>query len=354
MVAVSIEKNPQDAVEGGSENLDDEVETPENYLEDTLFEIHELISDLENPFTLVGKLISSLGKDKTLQIITGDKKEEPKKDSEKDASFSSAPGYPPVVPRRYDNNPARDDLKQDDTAKNQVERVQGPPIVEPNNNTAKQDTKNQPEDFSQSQDRQNKPWENMLPSEFPATRVGSPPSAETPFSPSTSMPEQIDLSRPEQEEAPLHFPPVFPLQRDGLSQSSAQPEYGVNLELVHQLNSIELASVLVNLFGKDGSIEVLGCYAKRKWIEEEVARLILDAITLLGKADGVKAKQGVKEASTEDHRIALYLLEQFRQSLRTPQLSAQFLEYVTTIKSIFDLPPKPTPAQTFGEQNDLR
>ena len=78
---MSTEKTPpnQGSTEGASSPAEEE--NPETYLQSTLLEIHELISDIENPFTLVGKLVSSLGKDKTLEILTGEKKDdEPKKD----------------------------------------------------------------------------------------------------------------------------------------------------------------------------------------------------------------------------------------------------------------------------------
>ena len=362
-IKVSGEKNSSSSgAEESSENVN-EVDKPEDYLESTLLEIHELISDIENPFTLVGKLVSSLGKDKTIELLTGEKKDEPRKEPDGNRDSQSPPPLPAFFnsPKRPEpENPVASPKNNESSSspKNLEQRdaTHDAPKKEVSDKGDEGARKNVPDSPTAEKpwDRTTAPAEGLMPSPVepplsPRPTIGEPPA--TPLS--------MDAVHQDQEDSMLRFPSTILLQREALGgdaglQAGSQSGFYDNLELAQKLNSLELANVMATLFGKDGSIEVLGCYAKRNWVEEEVARLILDAITLLGKVDSSKVSQGVKDASTQDHRIALYLIQQYSRSLMSAQESARFQDQLAIIKSILEVASKTSPSTAFREQGDLR
>ena len=282
----------------------------QNTLGTTLMEIQKLISDIENPFTLVGKMISTLGKDKTLETLTGEMKGGDSKPEEK----PNSPQSPKSLTPQEQLAPLLEALSDPASEKGLL------PLSSPQSFSSKlpaQEPGRESQSTLTDSLNQSGPSNREKSSSLPA-EVQRSTTADAPVSRFvTEVRERIVTnSHPNTDSR----------------ETSAQQQAA--MDFMRYMNSIELANFLANRFGREGAIDVLGSYVKRNWIKEEIARSLLDATTILSKNDLSVIDRGAKEATVEDHRVALYLIEEYSQSLFSYSLSVKFQDLLLLIRDI--------------------
>jgi len=119
----------------------------------------------------------------------------------------------------------------------------------------------------------------------------------------------------------------------GGDQSAGQP----TMEFMKRVNSLELANFLTGIFGKERTIEILGSYVSRNWISDEVAKMVVDCVTLIEKGEFDVARRKGGELLAEDHQVALFLLDEFTKSLFNISLSLRFREMMAAMKAAFEI-----------------
>jgi len=327
-----------DELGSGDGRRDDKAEDPsgeklsEEAMDDIFMEVRRLIADIDNPFTLLGKLVSVIGRDKVIDELGGENEEE------KDKGNMNAQGGLAALP-------GAEAALLDALALQQLQRGMGGGGQESESRPPPGDrggpSRSQTQEPPRSRARDDDEPES-------APQAGSSSSgqkqAQGPPEPrSSGGSTSISPAPPRQPMGSGLGPaPGFPivLMDRGASQApkGSEPSVGQpTMDFMKRMNSLELANLLAGIFGKERTIDILGSYVNRNWISDEVAKMLVDCVTLIEKGEFDVPHRKGEELLVEDHQVALFLLDEFEKSLFNISLSLRFREMMAAMKASFYL-----------------
>ncbi|MGA2663316.1 MAG: FlaD/FlaE family flagellar protein [Nitrososphaerales archaeon] len=334
-----------DELGSGAGRRDEKAEDPsgeklsEEAMDDIFLEVRRLIADIDNPFTLLGKLVSVIGRDKVIEEMGGESEAEKDKDNGNlgvQGQLGALPGAEAAL--------------LDALALQQLQRGMGggqepesrpPPPGERGGGSSRSKTQEPPQSRTREEDDDEPESAPQAASPLSSNQKQAQAADPRQSGGSTSMISPVS-PRPSVGSG-LGAAPGFPLvlMDRGSSQSpskGSEPSVGQpTMDFMKRMNSLELANLLAGIFGKERTIDILGSYVNRNWISDEVAKMLVDCVTLIEKGEFDVPHRKGEELLVEDHQVALFLLDEFEKSLFNISLSLRFREMMAAMKASFYL-----------------
>ncbi|MCL4436192.1 MAG: hypothetical protein M1503_10435 [Thaumarchaeota archaeon] len=252
------------------EKIEERMRSMQDSVDNTLLEIQNLISGIENPFTLLGKMAKDLGKEKVIKTKIVDKEHE---EQQTQINISPSPEA---------SHPDKHNLHAQEKPIPPLIPVPSPPPLQSNRDSEQLDT----EEYSNRN-----PEEDML-----------------------TDPTQSGEVRPPRRINPQHLGD----ERVNLQSSTAQqrlhgqPEsYMLSAEILRFMDTIALSEFLLTLFGRDNLYDILLFYLEIGMADEDSVKLILKAIDLLTKNAKSESPKRQRPVDSDDIITAIYLIEVF-------------------------------------------
>lgn len=252
------------------EKIEERMRNMQDTVDNTLLEIQNLISDIENPFTLLGKMAKDLGKEKVIKtkIVDKDQEEPP---TPTNISLNSEPSYPDK-----NNSP--------------VQEKPIPPLI-PIPSPPPPQSNRSPEPIDSEEYPNEDPEEDML--QNPVISGGVRPQRR--INPQNLRDEGVNL-------------PSVAAQQGFYGRPES---YMLSAEILRFMDAIALSEFLLTLFGKDNLYDILQSYLEIGMADEDSVKSILKAIDLLTKNVKTEPPKRQRPVDSDDIITAIYLIEVF-------------------------------------------
>ena len=252
------------------EKIEERMRNMQDTVDNTLLEIQNLISDIENPFTLLGKMAKDLGKEKVIKtkIVDKDQEEPP---TPTNISLNSEPSYP-----HKNNSP--------------VPEKPIPPLI-PIPSPPPPQSNRSPEPIDSEEYLNEDPEADMLTNPV----IGGGVRPQRRINPQNLGDEGVNL------------PSITAKQG-----FYGRPEsYMLSAEILRFMDAIALSEFLLTLFGKDNLYDILQSYLEIGMADEDSLKSILKAIDLLTKNVKTEPPKRQRPVDSDDIITAIYLIEVF-------------------------------------------
>ncbi|MCL5319205.1 MAG: hypothetical protein M1503_13250 [Thaumarchaeota archaeon] len=252
------------------EKIEERMRSMQDSVDNTLLEIQNLISDIENPFTLLGKMAKDLGKEKVIKTKIVDNALE-----EQQTPINISPS--PEVPQPDTHN-----LPAQEKPIPPLIPTPSPPAPQSNRDSEQLDIKGYPNE---------NPEEDML--------------TDPALSGEVRPPRRINL------------PPLGDDSMNLQSSTAQQGLYGqseghmLSAEILRFMDAIALSEFLLTLFGRDNLYDILQSYLEIGMADEDSVKSILKAVDLLTKNVKSESPKRQRPVDSDDIITAIYLIEVF-------------------------------------------
>lgn len=253
------------------EKIEERMRNMQDTVDNTLLEIQNLISDIENPFTLLGKMAKDLGTEKVIKtkIVDKDHEEPP---APTNISLNPEPSYPDKL-----NSP--------------VQEKPIPPLI-PIPSPPPPQSNRSPEPIDPEEYPNEDPEEEMFTN--PMISGGARPQRRI-------NPQNL------RDEEEVNLPRITAQQG-----FHGRPEsYMLSAEILRFMDAIALSEFLLTLFGKDNLYDILQSYLEIGMADEDSVKSILKAIDLLTKNVKTEPPKRPRPVDSDDIITAIYLIEVF-------------------------------------------
>ncbi len=262
------ESNTHEKIQERMRNMQDSVDN-------TLIEIQNLISDIENPFTLLGKMAKDLGKDKVIKTkIVDEEHRDPQ----------------PLTPQLPTDLPPNPDFPEPDTHNYPQQEKPIPPLI-PTPNPPPLETSR----GSDQIDSEGYPAENVEEDTPINSAINGSVKPQRRMGPQSSGYEGTDLQN-------------FTDQQGFYGRPES---YTLSVQTLRFMDAIALSEFLLSLFGRDSLYDILQSYLEIGMADEDSVKSILKAIDLLTKNVKNEPPKRQRPLDADDLITAIYLLEIF-------------------------------------------